>query len=177
MVYQSTRELWALERKGSPSTALGKAYKVLYPQYRDVIPLSSCVPDLEVRDNLFLMRRKLQQAKGDASSLCGEAELGPIKHWYRILLFGNLETTREGPATNRPYFSNMDLLAESGYVLWDDVDFGWEPLPSIEELNERAIREYRHRLNGLSNSAVQRYMDLRFGTAGSPEIRGRWGVR
>lgn len=160
---QSPRGLWALELNSSPS-ALREAYDA-FDRRRGVanmLPIGTCASCMGLPRHLELIGLRLEQAKGDASSLCGEAELGPIKHWYRILLYGNLETTREG-LPKRPYFSNMDCLIKSGYALWDDIEFDWEPLPPIQVLNNQAIQRYSHMFGLVLHLQLFSSMERRFG--------------
>ncbi|KAI1114219.1 hypothetical protein F5Y14DRAFT_451191 [Nemania sp. NC0429] len=164
-MHHGPRALWALERDSS-GTALIRAYiafsngprPYVHTQREDV----ATNPHLQVLPYLDDLAEQSEKTKGAISSFRADADLGPIKRWYRILLYGNLEANRYEGARHS-YFGNIKHLIKSGYALWDDVELGWEPLPPLEVLNDNAVQIYGHMFEQMQPHRRGSFLDTRFG--------------
>ncbi|KAI1736604.1 hypothetical protein F4680DRAFT_451693 [Xylaria scruposa] len=135
--YNGPVRLGALQRRGSPHwlTIALAIFKWWNPY--SFIHWGHCAPEFGLQLMLDRIGRRLDQSTEDGSPAFSDIDLGPMKNWYCIFLFGKLEEVRPGRCHS--FFSCMRCLVMSGYAFWDAMDQSRMPTPPVSVMHERAV--------------------------------------
>ncbi|KAI0552207.1 hypothetical protein F4679DRAFT_592687 [Xylaria curta] len=139
--YLGPLRLGALEKRRPPDQLIAalKIFKQWNPF--GFIHWGHCAPNFGLQLMLDRIGRRLDQSTKDGSLAFNDIDLGPMKNWYCIFLFGRLEEARPGRCHS--FFSCMRCLVMSGYAFWDAMDQSRMPAPPISVMHERTVAELK----------------------------------
>ncbi|KAI0196753.1 hypothetical protein EV127DRAFT_466272 [Xylaria flabelliformis] len=158
--YYGPVRLGVLANGGTPHQLIIalKAFKEWNPF--EFIYYGHCAPTFGLKLILDRIGQRLAQSTKDGSPAFSDIDLGPMKNWYRIFLFGSLEEVRPGRCHS--FFSCMHCLVLSGYAFWDEMDQNRMPTPSISVMHERTVAKFEDESRTLGSLHKDRIAAMRF---------------
>ncbi|RYC60896.1 hypothetical protein CHU98_g5318 [Xylaria longipes] len=119
-----------------------------------------CAPGFGMRLVLDRIGHRLSQGKENGSPAYGDIDIGPMKNWYYIFLFGGLEDRRGGQPCS--FFSCMRCLTLSGYAFWDEIKPSCLPTYPIEEMHRMAVDMHERAFQALNGAPGKIFTPLWF---------------
>ncbi|KAI0443515.1 hypothetical protein F4803DRAFT_306129 [Xylaria telfairii] len=100
-----------------------------------------CAPGFGIDISLGRIGRKLSQSKKDGSPAYSDVDFGPMKNWYRLLLYRKVASDAK-VGTPHGFFSCMRCLIKSGYAFWDEIEQRPPPTFPLDTMHEFAVEEF-----------------------------------